>query len=232
MEFFWFVGIALVFAVVWGVLKGSQENKKNLTGEDALQKRFPDSQVHYFSDDKTFVLIDNRNKQVVLGRDKNEKIVNYSEIASVEVITDGTTISSTNRGSQLLGAAVGGLAFGGVGAIVGGLSGSSKTSVKVKKLSIRVIVDDNVNPIFNVTFFNWTGGGKGLDVKGDIIKPYIEKSEKFHALLTNTMRNAKKLESSDDLSMGSTEKLSKLWKLKEAGALTAQEYESEKKKLL
>lgn len=153
MEFLWFVGAIIVIAAAWGLWEGGKQRKKDKSGEAELSKRFPKSKVLFFSQDRTYCAVDEGSEKVILGEDNIEKIAAFSEIVSVDVITDGVTISSTNRGSQLLGAAVGGLAFGGVGAIIGGLSGSSKTSEKVKKLALRVCVDDFEKPIYGITFF-------------------------------------------------------------------------------
>jgi outer membrane lipoprotein SlyB len=64
-------------------------------------------------------------------------------------------ITSTDRGSQLVGAAIGGIAFGGLGALAGALSGKTNSRNLVNGLALRIITDDGTYP---VTFFD---GGSG-----------------------------------------------------------------------
>jgi hypothetical protein len=68
-------------------------------------------------------------------------VLPFSSMVSVEIVENGSTVSKTSRGSQLLGVAVGGALGGGVGAIIGGLSGASASRQKVSKVSLHVITD-------------------------------------------------------------------------------------------
>src|SRR5690625_2106720 len=54
------------------------------------------------------------------------------DIIESEVVVDSHTITKTARGSQIGGAAVGGVLLGGVGAIIGGLSGGTGSFEQVK----------------------------------------------------------------------------------------------------
>lgn len=67
----------------------------------------------------------------------------YWDILASEVIEEGGTVTRTQRSSQIAGTLIGGLALGGVGAIIGGLSGTTKTTKNdmVTPL-LRVIVND------------------------------------------------------------------------------------------
>ena len=86
--------------------------------------------------DFSYISIDFGEEKITLGKAANDSIrhddyessYKFAQIAQVELISNEAVITSTNRGSQLLGAAVGGVAFGGLGAVVGGLSGSSRSS--------------------------------------------------------------------------------------------------------
>lgn len=83
----------------------------------------------------------------------NKKIINISDIIAVELVENGGTITKTKRGSQAVGVAVGALAFGPVGALVGGLSGSKKTKETVSKLSINVITKNRGTPLIEIRVF-------------------------------------------------------------------------------
>lgn len=73
-----------------------------------------------------------------------------------------------------------------------------------------------------------------MNIKGEIMKPYIEKSEKFHALLTNAMRRGAAEKEIDIAKTSPTAagQISDLWRLKEAGAISLEEFEQEKRKIL
>ena len=61
-----------------------------------------------------------------------EKLRSYSlkDLLQVEIIEDNVTITKTSRTSQVGGAIVGGMLAGGVGAVIGGLSGKDLWGIK------------------------------------------------------------------------------------------------------
>ncbi|MBZ0104616.1 MAG: restriction endonuclease [Sulfuricella denitrificans] len=80
------------------------------------------------------------------------RMISYKDILSVELIEDGISTTKTSRLSQSGGAAVGGILLGGVGAIVGGLSGKRETSEKVENIDLRLTVNDTDAPLHTITF--------------------------------------------------------------------------------
>lgn len=136
--------------------------------------------------------IDFTNNIIVFGVDAYYIEYSFSEIVNVEIIRNESILTSTNRGSQVVGASIGGVVFGGAGAIVGGLSGSSRSKKQIEKLTIRVIVDDVASPIYDIVLFysKVLHSGKGVDVDSDLIQPFIELADRFNALLMNAMRRA------------------------------------------
>jgi hypothetical protein len=75
------------------------------------------------------------------------KIFSYRDILESEVLEDGHSVTKTSRSSQLAGTLVGGLLLGGVGAIIGGLSGKKTTHKKVTRIELKVVVNDTSHPI-------------------------------------------------------------------------------------
>ncbi|WP_342576000.1 hypothetical protein [Paenibacillus sp. FSL M8-0142] len=100
--------------------------------------------------------IDETNKQIsfISLNSYRDRVYSYRDILKSEILTDGVSITSTNRGSQLGGALLGGLLAGGVGAMIGGLSGSTTSQEKVKKIELNVIVNDTANPVHKITFLD------------------------------------------------------------------------------
>jgi hypothetical protein len=82
------------------------------------------------------------------------KFVAASDIVSASIFEDGEVITSTNRGSQLGGAIVGGALFGGVGAVIGGLSGKTTATNKVTRVELRIVINDTKRPMHDVAFMS------------------------------------------------------------------------------
>lgn len=110
------------------------------------------------ADAQTAIAIDESRQLICLFHRRGEavqrRLLPFSSIATSEVFEDGHTISSTSRASQLAGVAVGGVLLGGVGAIVGGLSGKSKSVEKVSRIELRLTVDDMSSPLHTVVLLN------------------------------------------------------------------------------
>ncbi|GAA0177046.1 hypothetical protein SH2C18_03420 [Clostridium sediminicola] len=95
----------------------------------------------------TYIEIDEDNKQwliyeVISGRMKNPIIFNYEDIISFELIEDGESIIKGGLG----GAAVGAFLCGGVGAILGGITGKRKQKKVVNSLKIKITVNNISKP--------------------------------------------------------------------------------------
>jgi len=75
----------------------------------------------------------------------NIKVFNIKDVNSFELITDG--VKTANAG----GAIVGGLLFGGVGAIIGGLSGQKE---KINKIDLLFRINDFNNPVIEIPLMN------------------------------------------------------------------------------
>jgi hypothetical protein len=88
-------------------------------------------------------------------------VISFTDLLSVEVFRDDASVTKTNRGSQLAGAAVGGVLLGPAGLLLGGLSGSKRNEAKVKTLSLKLYTNDIVRPVQEIFFFD--GGSVGID---------------------------------------------------------------------
>lgn len=171
-------------------------------------------------------------EKIYFGAQDEPLSVSFSDIVQVEVFRDDQTITKTNRGSQIGGAAIGAVAFGGVGAIIGGLSGSSRSVERVKRIGLRIEVEHPDVLIFSAHFL------KPFEDKGDkadsmTVKSAASAVEKWYSILTRAMRKSAQPQNAELSSTNNAEdRLAKLWSLKESGALTEEEYAEQKKKLL
>lgn len=235
-----FAIVVVVIAVVIGVAQGQRINDLH----SGLEAEFPGARIHVSYNDSSFLVVDFATDQIVAGLDKPRgtvlaqeqpyrSVVAFSDIVKAEIIRDGTQVASTNRGSQVLGAAVGAVAFGGVGAIIGGLSGSSTSVSGAKRLSVRITVEDADKPLHEVTFYE-TDRKKG-GRRGDMLFDQgAQQVAEFAAHIEAAMRQADAAapESAPPPGDSVAGQISALWQLKEAGALTAQEFETQKARLL
>lgn len=102
--------------------------------------------------------LDERRKKICIvygnsqGRPGEAYVVSHKELVSVELLIGGTSVTTTSRGSQLGGAVVGGLLFGGVGAVIGGLSGKQETTTQNKTYELVITVDSLRRPIHRIHF--------------------------------------------------------------------------------
>ena len=94
------------------------------------------------------LLLDEERRKICIPKkfSKNKidasDILNYDDIQSYELLEDGNSVSKGGVGRAI----VGGLAFGGVGAIVGGVTGH-KNKATCSRLQIKITTKDINNPV-------------------------------------------------------------------------------------
>ncbi|MEQ1635932.1 MAG: SHOCT domain-containing protein [Methylococcales bacterium] len=164
------------------------------------------------------------------------RIIPYKDVLSVELFEDGNSITKAVRSSQIGSAALGGLLLGGVGAIVGGLSGKTKSSTTTNRIELRLIVNEVNNPLHDVIFLNVEAKKKDkLYIKSmqlarrwhGIIEVILKQTEdgKETTSKANEVKTHPKLSSVAD-------EIKKLADLQSAGVLTLEEFQQQKAKLL
>ncbi|MGD0030620.1 hypothetical protein SLT67_04605 [Paenibacillus illinoisensis] len=90
------------------------------------------------------------------------RVFSSRDILELELVEDEVQLTKTSRSSQIGGALVGSVLAGGVGAVIGGLSGQKTTSNdKVKRIYLKMIVNDTKRPYVTIEF---------LDEKREILK--------------------------------------------------------------
>jgi hypothetical protein len=156
---------------------------------------------------------------------------------SVEIFEDGTSVTKTVRSSQIGGAVVGGLILGGVGAIIGGLSGKAETTRKVNRIDLRIIVNDTTHPLHDVVFLN-------VETKNDTLRYQQAMQQARHwngviEVLINRANAEDKQTTIDDVKqkqfippISAADEIKKLSDLYTTGTLTLDEFKQLKQKLL
>ncbi|MDQ0885940.1 hypothetical protein QFZ81_001028 [Paenibacillus sp. V4I9] len=177
-------------------------------------------------------LDESRNKLCII--DTSVRVFSANEILEVEAIEDDVQVMKTSRGSQAAGAIVGGVLLGGVGAIIGGLSGQRTTSSdKVKRVYIKLVVNDMERPFVTIDFLN-----DKLELSKTNVKAVkaIQDVNHWHSLISVLIkRGDEKVNQSsrkESFNGSAADELLKFSKLVELGLMTKEEFEKQKVKLL
>lgn len=113
------------------------------------------------------------------------RVFPFSDVLSAEIFQDGASVTKTVRSSQLAGVLIGGLVFGGVGAVVGGLSGSRRTHDTTRRIELRLLVNDTATSIHDVCFLEY-------ETKKDSFsyRDAIQRAREWHGLIEVLMNRA------------------------------------------
>ncbi len=244
MDFFGWVILIVVVGVVIAIIEifHTSNKKKGMEEKLAELNEFTPSQKIMADDGNSGIAVDEgRNKICLINNYLGNielDVLEYRDILSSEIFEDGVTITKTARASQLGGALIGGLALGGVGAIIGGLSGLKTSSDEVNRIDLIITVNRTSNPIHKINFMNVEGKKNGI-----IYNISMQQARHWHGLLEVLIKRADSEDAAKEgelvegkqkyLQRGSiADELAKLAVLREQGLLTDEEFNSQKAKLL
>lgn len=230
------VGIAIVQVVVVSNKKKAMEEKLR-----SLPEFSPTQKIIGNNGEAGLAIDEDRRKVVLINSGPSGvrlKPITYRDILSSEIFVDGETVTKTARGSQLGGALIGGLALGGVGAIIGGLSGKTKSSEKVKRVDLRITVNDTKSPLHDLNFMDVEGKKDGI-----VYKTAMDQARHWHGLAAVLIKiadnederqvNTEPSSSAESSNINSlADELSKLSDLRDKGVLSDEEFVTQKQKLL
>ena len=188
------------------------------------------------------IAIDMQNQRIGILRNHLSRptMIPYRDLLSSEIIEDGETVTKTSRGSQLGGVLIGGLALGGVGAIIGGLSGSSKSFDKVSKIALMITINDVKNPVHYVMLLD---PGVAVEKSHSAYKDAMGEAKKWHGKLKVVIHQADREDRQQEQKETAktvvtvpqeslADELAKMSELRDRGILTEKEFASQKAKLL
>ncbi|MDY0362977.1 MAG: hypothetical protein RBR08_16125 [Desulforegulaceae bacterium] len=122
------------------------------------------SEYHIIKNGLAFIGVDEKANQIVIGgvnidtRYISHEIIRAENIFGVEISENGKGMASSNPSANSLGlAAVGGLLFGGAGAVVGAVAGSN-TKALISELSLKIAINDIKKPYVGINFLSETTG--------------------------------------------------------------------------
>jgi hypothetical protein len=76
------------------------------------------------------------------GKVKNPRVYKFEDIIEYELLEDGDSVTKGGLGR----AVAGGLLLGGIGAVVGGVTGKKKNKTVINSLKVKITVNDFQNP--------------------------------------------------------------------------------------
>ena len=228
------IGI-IVIAVIPALPVRPQGRKNRLEDEISTElfKEFPHAMIHvdlslcyrrtwwddvpYLRGDTSFLVVDFERKQIAVGlwetrENPHERsyrtLLAFSDVVKAEIIRDGTLVATGDSPSEYLNGA--------------------------KHIAIRISVNDANKPVHEVTFYT-ANNKKGGKLGAREFDRAVQKVVEFHGYLDSAIQEAGE-EQSERIENGqctpASEQISKLWELKEKGALTQEEFEKQKARLL
>lgn len=219
------------YLVFRGAKQGLLEGNALTSIRSKILSKYPGAEICFSLFGRSLLAISFDSEKVVLATLSSEDEFDFAQLAEIEIVENGTTLIQTNRGSQLLTAAVGGLAFGGVGALAGSLTGTKQSQTRLNELLLKLTVDDNAQPIRKFLLLN-AADKKGLDPSSALVREKREEAERLHALLSKAMRQAqRRVQAAPSISDGIAE-LHKLFEMHKSGALSEAEFNTLKASVL
>ena len=124
-----------VIGTIFAIYATKQNRLEEQTWEETKQRINFNADTEFTCNaPKYWIGINNESEEIKIvqfNKQKNEDLLKFSNIISVELTEDGQTIYSKSTIRTIGGTVIGGALAGGAGAIVGGLSGSSTKHKKV-----------------------------------------------------------------------------------------------------
>lgn len=147
-----------IIVVMFLVINANEANKRKETQENIASlirsaPEFNTTRSIEISGDLV-LLINDDAKQICILRPNIKKVIGFDQVIDVEYIVNEDTVASRSTLNTIGRAVVGGVLAGGVGAIVGGLSGKTKTESKISKIAVKVLIRDLDFPAMNITYFD------------------------------------------------------------------------------
>ncbi len=200
----WFLIILLVILIIIAVgIDSGNKIKKAEEGFNQFKKQGFNFQKNFVLIDafgsKSGIAIDQRKKSICVLTRNDEykpiyKIIPFADILIAELYEDGQTITKTSRTSQAGGAIIGTVLFGGIGTIIGGLSGKQISSDEVSQIDIRLTINDMDNPILDVNFLNQT-----LSKKSGSYVNVMKEARTWHAKIKIAIQMADQADNNNSL---------------------------------
>lgn len=185
-------------------------------------------QFHATKTVKNYLSIDERHQTWMLLCEKSLKnmVFHYEDLLAAEILQHNEQVTSGSLGSVV----AGGLLSGGVGAIVGGLAGPKATKEVCSGLQIKLTMKGLQHPVVYLSFLS-TSAKMGSPLYQEAVK----KADECMAVLTHIMASTGVLNTANingTHGFSAVDELLKYKQLLDDGAITPEEYETQKARIL
>lgn len=179
----------------------------------------------------TYFQIDDNNKKwaplVGIFKPQVAGIYSYSDILEYELLEDGDSITKGGLGRAVIGGAL----FGGVGAIVGSVTGGKKQKKIVTSMSIKITTKNIDTPAVYINFITGKTKTNSLTYKAAVNCAQEVMSVLAQIIAQNENTQSNPPESHPD-KIDPANEIRKYKQLLDDGIITQDEFESKKKQLL
>ncbi len=225
------------------VRKGKISSLFNYINESTLPRKTGNkSYVHNQGIGNYHFVMDDFFNVLVIVTPSSYELFNYSDIIEVSYEENGTKLYSKSAMRTVGGAIVGGALMGGAGAIVGGLSGSSKKNLEIKTIQIKILLRNTQRTSLVLNFNDSNRILKTKDAKDNTLYENYQKNANYAKDLLSVIIDRAKQSGSPTVQQdeqvpsssksGIADELAKLAQLKADGILTDEEFNTQKAKLL
>lgn len=152
--------------------------------------------------------------------DSTPRVYRFDQIAGYELLENGSSISSGGLGR----AAVGGLAFGAAGAIVGSIS--SKRATTCKNIEVKIILRDAPTPTCYIKLLT-----SEVKTTSWTYQDALENAHNITAVL-QVILESQQQQSTQPEAYSEADELRKFKQLMDDGIITQEEFESKKRQIL
>ena len=156
----WIIIFILVVALIGGFLGASHNIKKsssdrNKAIDNAIESGFDINRHTVISPiSNTVFSVDTDKSLIGIFGKYSRRVIPFAEIVSIEIIEDGETIYQKGILSTASRMVAGGILLGGIGAVAGGLTTSSKAKELVSQLSVKIKTNNIDKPTYTLTLFD------------------------------------------------------------------------------
>lgn len=179
--------------------------------------------LEIFTPTKTFkkmLSVDANHKLWMYGT--SNIVFNFNDVVSYELIQDGESITKGGVGR----AVAGGILFGGVGAVVGGLTGKKKVVTEIKEYALNVVTKNEFFPKILINFLTVTSTKSNSIIFKTAQANAQNIMAEFDLMIESTNSSEK------DIQLSSADELRKFKNLLDDGIITQAEFDLKKKQLL
>lgn len=164
-------GVALF--IIWSVVSSVKSKERRELIKSVFEKDTNLIDYYIQHDGYSGVAINEDNEEIIFVSGEEKVIIPFQKIIDCEIMKDNISVFKSSKS----GAIVGGIIAGGVGAIVGGSSGTTQN--KIKSLDLKILFDDLRTPVKKINFF-WTDQDEG----SSNFQNELANMEKWHGMFT------------------------------------------------